>query len=115
LYDVTCYLKLNIVLSENRIQIDYLSKMTELTLRKLIPIAGECLDFLEHLQLYKEKNTEHVFCMKWLKWKSFQYKLGFALIVGVDTSGDLRFGYIQVILLHEDEPLFICSPIINID
>jgi len=42
-----------------------------------------------------------------LKWKSFQYKLGFALIVGVDTVGDLRFGYIQVILLHEDEPLFI--------
>jgi len=31
------------------------------------------------------------FCMK---WKSFQYKLGFALIVGVDTFGDLRFGYI---------------------
>jgi len=58
-------------------------------------------------------NSER-FCMKWLKWKSFQYKLGFALIVGVDTSGDLRFGYIQVILLHEDEPLFICSPIINI-
>jgi len=60
LYDVTCYLKLNIVLSENRIRIDHLPKMTELTLEKLISIAGERLDFLEHLQLYKEKNTEQV-------------------------------------------------------
>jgi len=60
LYDVTCYLKLNIVLSGNRIRIDHLPKMTELTLKKLIPIAGKCLDFLEHLQLYKEKNTEQV-------------------------------------------------------
>jgi len=40
---------LNIVLSENRIRIDHLPKMTELTLEKLIPIADECLDFLEHL------------------------------------------------------------------
>jgi len=38
---VTCYLKLNIVLSENRIRMDHLPKMTELTLEKLIPIAGE--------------------------------------------------------------------------
>ncbi|XP_011684356.1 PREDICTED: uncharacterized protein LOC105447831 [Wasmannia auropunctata] len=34
--------------------------MTELTLKKLIPIAGERLDFMEHLRLYKEKNTEHI-------------------------------------------------------
>jgi len=34
--------------------------MTELILEKLIPIAGERLDFLEHLQLYKEKNTKQV-------------------------------------------------------
>jgi len=39
---------------------DHLPKMTELTLEKLILIAGECLDFLEHLQQYKEKNMEQV-------------------------------------------------------
>ncbi|XP_039312257.1 uncharacterized protein LOC113004452 isoform X2 [Solenopsis invicta] len=39
---------------ENRIRMDHLTKMTELTMEKLIPIAGERLDFMEHLKKYKE-------------------------------------------------------------
>lgn len=58
-------------------------------------------------------NSKHC-CVKWIEWKNFRYKLGFALIVGVDISGDLRFALIKLILLHENEPLFVCSPIINI-
>lgn len=54
------------------------------------------------------------FSVKWIEWKNFRYKLGLALIIGVDGSGDLRFARIEIILLHESKPLFICSPMINI-
>lgn len=60
------------------------------------------------------KMTSRCFYMKWVEWKNIRYKLGFVLIIGVDSCGDLRFGRIKVILLHEGEPLFICSPIFNI-
>lgn len=34
--------------------------MMEFTLEKLIPIAGERLDFIEYLQIYKEKIQKQV-------------------------------------------------------
>lgn len=48
------------MLSENRIRVDHLKKMTEFTLEKLIPMAGERLDFLEKVQSYtgKEEHTQ---------------------------------------------------------
>jgi len=58
-------------------------------------------------------NSKHL-CVKWIEWKGFRYKLGFAVIAGVDISGDLCFALIKTILLHDSEPLFICSPLINI-
>ncbi|XP_011858483.1 PREDICTED: uncharacterized protein LOC105556038 [Vollenhovia emeryi] len=58
-------------------------------------------------------NSEN-YCMNWIEWKNVRYKLGFALITGTDSSGDLCFGLIKIILLHEGEPLFICSPLFNI-
>lgn len=60
------------------------------------------------------KMKSEYFCLKWVKWRSIRYKLGFILIVGVNTSGNLRFGIIQIILLHNGEPLFICSRLRNI-
>lgn len=60
------------------------------------------------------KISPKTFSVKWIEWKSFRYKLGCALIIGLDNSGGLRFGRIKIILLHESEPLFICSPIFNI-
>lgn len=49
-----------LIFPENHIRKDHLTKMTEFTLEKLIPIAGERLDFLEKVELLKNKTSEHV-------------------------------------------------------
>lgn len=54
------------------------------------------------------------FCMKWAEWKGFRYKVGIVLIIGLDSCGDLCFGRIKIILIHEGELLFICSPLFNV-
>ncbi|KAL0124106.1 hypothetical protein PUN28_006124 [Cardiocondyla obscurior] len=40
---------------ENGMQIRHLNKLTEFTIDKLIPRAGDRLDFMEHLQQYKDR------------------------------------------------------------
>lgn len=35
----------------------HLIKMTEFTIEKLIPIAGERVDFIDHLQKYKNNQS----------------------------------------------------------
>ncbi|XP_011858484.1 PREDICTED: uncharacterized protein LOC105556039 [Vollenhovia emeryi] len=46
---------------ENRIRVEHLTKMTEFTLEKLIPIAGERLDLMDHLQAFQENYTQTQF------------------------------------------------------
>lgn len=43
---------------ENQIQIKHLSKMTEFTLEKQIPTAGERIDFMECLQQYNNRQSQ---------------------------------------------------------
>ncbi|XP_071626784.1 uncharacterized protein [Temnothorax longispinosus] len=43
---------------ENQIRFRHLTKLTEYTIEKLIPNAGERIDFMDHLQQYKDKHQD---------------------------------------------------------
>ncbi|KAL6434729.1 hypothetical protein ACFW04_006217 [Cataglyphis niger] len=69
-------------------------------------------DFM--LSLPNNINYNACFVVNWINYKGIRYQARMVLLCGIDESSCPIFAEIQFIIIHDNNPLFICSCLINI-